>query len=141
MTDYQSILKEIDQKNNSMQKRDNNYYKNHVFVGFWKDLEEPGMDIFSKIPLKDLPEQNTQIDHSKKNKIINKIFNLQILAEKEEYFGCSYCRVCNKSNGGKEYTFDKYVWPEGYLHYIAEHDIKIDPEFENFLDEFTPLKI
>lgn len=137
MTDYQSILKEIDRQNNTMQKHDNDYYKNHVFVGFWKDLETPSMDIFSEIPLKDLPEQNTQINHNEKKNIINKILNLQRLAEKEEYFGCSYCRVCNKSNGGNEYTFDKYVWPEGYLHYITEHNIKIDTEFEHFLNELN----
>lgn len=130
---YQNILKEIDQKNNDIDQHNNEYYKNHIFVGFWKDLEDPSMDIFSKIKLKDIPEKNLDKNHNKN--IVEKIYKLQKIANVEEYFGCSYCRICNKSNGGKEYSYDKYVWPEGYIHYLSDHNIKIDQDFENFINK------
>jgi hypothetical protein len=47
------------------------------------------------------------------------------------YKGWSTCRICGEHNGSEEYQFlhrkVQYIIPVGYLHYLKEHQIKIDP--------------
>lgn len=54
-----------------------------------------------------------------------------------QYMGYSECRLCHKPNGSKEYYIinenKKYIFPEGYLHYIEEHNIIPSNEFVNLL--------
>ena len=49
------------------------------------------------------------------------------------YRGVSYCRICDQSNGNKEITFNGYTFPEGYIHYIIDHNIHIDPGFKQMI--------
>ena len=42
--------------------------------------------------------------------------------------GYSGCRVCHCHNGSAERTDGKYLWPEGYSHYIKEHDVIVPLE-------------
>jgi hypothetical protein len=59
----------------------------------------------------------------------------------EQYMGFSECRLCNKPNGSKEYYIidenKKYIFPEGYLHYIEEHNIIPSDEFINLLQKIN----
>jgi hypothetical protein len=43
--------------------------------------------------------------------------------------GWSTCRCCQKHNGNKEYESNGWVWPEGFRHYISEHNIVPKKEF------------
>jgi hypothetical protein len=50
------------------------------------------------------------------------------------YRGSSGCRCCaamgiRKMNGCKEYEEKGWVWPEGFRHYISEHNIVPTKEF------------
>jgi hypothetical protein len=59
----------------------------------------------------------------------------------DAYCGYSYCRICNKlDNGDKDIILisegKSICIPEGYLHYIFEHNINISKEFENYIIEF-----
>lgn len=51
-----------------------------------------------------------------------------------EYKGYSACRVCGLRNGSMEYRLTMgdttFVWPEGYIHYIRDHGVRPDPDFE-----------
>lgn len=42
------------------------------------------------------------------------------------YMGYSICRVCGKrDNGDLELTDGTYVWPDGLVHYVIEHDVRL----------------
>ncbi len=62
------------------------------------------------------------------------------------YMGSSKCRICNIINGDSEYNYNGYVFPEGIFHYIIEHNVIIDKDFQNMilkssLLDHTKLKI
>jgi hypothetical protein len=42
------------------------------------------------------------------------------------YRGYAFCRLCSKrDNGTLELTDGVYVWPEGLMHYVAEHSVRL----------------
>jgi len=43
--------------------------------------------------------------------------------------GWSTCRICGCRNGSTAIGDDKYIWPAGFSHYIAEHAVKPPQEF------------
>lgn len=44
--------------------------------------------------------------------------------------GHSYCRICEiENNGYREKSDGVYLWPEGFLHYVTEHDLRPPKEF------------
>jgi hypothetical protein len=38
--------------------------------------------------------------------------------------GFSPCRMCGRPNGALELSDGVYVWPEGFSHYVRDHDIR-----------------
>ncbi len=43
----------------------------------------------------------------------------------ENWMGFSYCRMCRlRPNGTVCIADDAYVWPEGFVHYLEEHNVK-----------------
>ncbi len=54
-------------------------------------------------------------------------------AEKVVCFrGWSLCRVCRQKNGSQEFVSD-FTWPEGYKHYIVDHELRPPAEFVAFV--------
>jgi hypothetical protein len=51
--------------------------------------------------------------------------------------GFSFCRVCHQRNGIRSYRFAEWEWPEGFRHYIAQHQVRPSPEFERFIRSQT----
>lgn len=48
----------------------------------------------------------------------------------ESWLGDSICRFCGKlDNGSCDLTDDVFVWPEGYSHYLREHQVRAPREF------------
>ena len=44
--------------------------------------------------------------------------------------GSSPCRLCDKwDNGSCDMTDEKYIWPEGYVHYVKDHGVKPPDHF------------
>lgn len=41
-----------------------------------------------------------------------------------QYRGMSWCRVCGKSNGSQDWFKGPFRYPQGYVHYLVEHDFK-----------------
>ena len=69
--------------------------------------------------------------------IIKKIEKIQKVAHEKHYRGYSECRVCwYERNGSKEYFIDYFVWPEGYIHYLKDHNVAVDKEFGEYVDKF-----
>lgn len=40
------------------------------------------------------------------------------------YMGISDCRICGTDNGSYDFSDGEYTWPEGFAHYISEHNVK-----------------
>lgn len=38
--------------------------------------------------------------------------------------GLSPCRLCERPNGALELSDGVYVWPEGFSHYVRDHDVR-----------------
>lgn len=53
------------------------------------------------------------------------------------YMGYSTCRICNCENGCEDYIITQnniqYTFPCGYFHYIIEHGVKPNEDFEQFI--------
>lgn len=42
--------------------------------------------------------------------------------------GKSRCRFCEVRNGYREYSDGTFLWPEGLVHYLEEHDVRLPHE-------------
>lgn len=47
--------------------------------------------------------------------------------------GFSLCRLCGTRNGNESFQADIWEWPEGFRHYVAEHQVRPTPDFESFV--------
>lgn len=92
------------------------------FIGFWKGHGNWPMPV----------KNSAKFDQTK---IINKIKEIQKIGRVINYRGHSGCRLCGKMNGSKEYAIDHYVWPEGYLHYLKDHNVAVDKEFGEYVNK------
>lgn len=91
--------------------------------GFWRSQEEPDlpMPMARSKPMGDKGEF---------------LCNLQLKqdgARESAYRGFSVCRICRKPNGNEEYAGGGWRWPQGYRHYIEEHNVQPSPEFFDFI--------
>jgi hypothetical protein len=50
-----------------------------------------------------------------------------------QYRGISMCRLCGKMNGSKDLGDERYVWPQGYFHYIEAHFVKPPQHFLDWI--------
>ena len=55
------------------------------------------------------------------------------------WMGWSTCRVCGKMNGSVCMTDGEFEYPEGYAHYILDHNIQPDSELLSKVLSFTLL--
>jgi hypothetical protein len=122
---YQAIRRKTDVANCKAPAR-----SEHL-VGFWRDAED-FTHTFTDFP----------VEHSATHTQAKAI---QLLEAREDYcrrrpethvtdyYGCSFCRICNKPNGASEYRMDGFVWPSGYLHYLKDHQVQMDPSFHAYL--------
>jgi hypothetical protein len=51
------------------------------------------------------------------------------------YRGYSPCRICDQSNGSREYHYGGWIWPQGYIHYLRDHNVLPDEDFKRFVME------
>lgn len=49
------------------------------------------------------------------------------------YRGSSRCRCCHRDNGNHEYRYNGWTWPEGYRHYLEDHNVLPDAAFKDFV--------
>ena len=103
--------------------------------GYWK--EKSRREIYRQMgyPVDDIfknPEEESPYPEPKANDepwqgqgdFIARLLKIQSYAHKTYFRGFSSCRICKKINGSIEYEYKGHIWPEGYLHYIEEHNIE-----------------
>lgn len=97
-----------------------------IGIGYWHSIYEP-----------DLPDPGLFVDENwcdtdrkKLIKYLNSGFKLSY-----SYMGSSWCRFrCGQDDlGSLEYTDGKYVWPEGLVHYIEKHMVRLPSEVEAYM--------
>lgn len=91
--------------------------------GFWKG---PGQ---TELPM---PVEHG-IPFPEKDDFVARLKSIQKRAQIIHFKGFSRCRICNKINGTTEYSYSGWNWPEGYLHYIVDHNVSPSVEFFNFV--------
>lgn len=47
--------------------------------------------------------------------------------------GTSTCRFCGEPNGALELTDGQWYWPDGLVHYITEHNVRLPELFVNYV--------
>lgn len=64
----------------------------------------------------------------------------------EHYRGSSWCRCCSVasedgdkivSNGYREFRIEDWCWPEGFMHYVREHNVEPPEDFKQWVMEKT----
>lgn len=108
----------------------NHYMKTIRLIGYWKSEFE--MELPHPINFVD-----SNWDINEKTEVIQHIKNAHFLPSIAA--GYSYCRLCDKTDNGCRAKSDgKYIWPEGFLHYIEEHNVRPPQEFiDNCLKNST----
>ena len=62
------------------------------------------------------------------------------LLQKKSYLGSSSCRLCKRRNGSTEFVIshpdlvEVFRVPEGFIHYLEEHQIQLSERFRKFLN-------
>jgi hypothetical protein len=87
-------------------------------VGYWRKHEDSTEDLPWPDKIRKLPDDI-------KHKVLLYLNRGEI---KYHWRGFSNCRICAKANGSVCLTDGIFIWPEGYSHYISEHDVMVDPE-------------
>ena len=64
---------------------------------------------------------------------LDKLSAVEAIAEKYGFRGWSTCRCCCKPNGSQEYKFNGWIWPEGFMHYLTEHNVHPTPAFMDMI--------
>ena len=86
-------------------------------IGYWRQKENE---------ISDLPwpiENSGRLPDDTKQKIIA---YLRAGKEYAAWMGWSNCRICGRSNGSVCINNGGFVYPEGYVHYIQDHNVMPD---------------
>lgn len=74
------------------------------------------------------------VDHAWPNQaFLRALENAEDRAGGMDYMGFSTCRLCGCTNGASEFELHGWVWPEGFKHYVADHNVRPTKEFEAFV--------
>jgi len=86
--------------------------------GFWCDKVEKD-HLFKEFPY---PKEN-EMNQNEIAEFLSKLAQVEKKTPTFKYMGYSDCRICGEKNGYQTYYTDLFAWPEGYKHYIKEHDV------------------
>lgn len=93
--------------------------------GFWYSKYEPH---FPK------PEQmGVWANKENANRFCTLLKRVEKKARCKGYKGSSICRICKKKNGSTTFFYKNWVWPEGLIHYIKEHNVVPSKTFMQFI--------
>ncbi len=82
-----------------------------------------------------MPVHTDVVPHNKSD-ILKALDKAEASARTVAYKGFSICRCCGRINGSREFSYKGWSWPEGFRHYIEDHNIV--PSFK-FTEEVLEL--
>ena len=88
-------------------------------IGYWRSEREP-----------DWPDPHDFIDATWDSEARHVVIHyLQGGTIAAAYRGLSPCRICGAHNGANLLTDGTYAWPDGLVHYVVEHRLRLPTEF------------
>lgn len=94
------------------------------YEGFWRGFHNEESD---------LPWPEPQPGWPDASRFLSALKQVEDIAERIRYRGVSHCRLCGCINGGSSFRLQVWEWPEGFKHYVAEHDVRPSVEFATFI--------
>jgi hypothetical protein len=99
--------------------------------GYWRKSERKSVVSFSS----SLPwPVATTNDHSI---FLAALEQVEKMAIEQAFRGWSNCRLCQKTNGSTEFSYNGWRWPQGFRHYVAAHGVDPTPEFQLMIHQAT----
>lgn len=98
--------------------------KKPVYEGHWR----ASFDEVSELPWP-IPDPSWM----KRSEFLQKLDAVESVADGIEYRGISLCRLCGQENGHRAFRLDRWEWPSGFRHYVAEHGVRPSEAFESFI--------
>jgi hypothetical protein len=131
--DLEEFYEDLDENTKRMIEIDSYCLKNKdkVFkIGFWKYFYETDTYVdFLPTPIKN----TSSLTEEEKLLFLEKLEEIERNSYMKYYLGFSQCRICLIENGSIEYYYKKndkiYVFPSGYIHYVRDHNVKVDEWF------------
>ena len=101
------------------------------YIGYWRVVNGRGYDEPAELPD---PHDFVDDDWARGSEHIFVSTLVQTATPFAQWRGVSHCRCCDKSNGSQCLTMDgSWVWPQGFAHYIQEHNVRPPQEFLDYL--------
>ena len=114
----------------------NEYIPNETYIGYWarKDDRNHLAEVYNGQVLT-LPVENSATEDQ--TNIIARLRYAYASGHMVGYRGWSICRICDKHNGTQELEIIvgrmKYGIPEGYIHYLEDHNVAVDPKLKEII--------
>lgn len=70
---------------------------------------------------------------SGRERFLGALHSVEAKAGAAAFKGSSRCRICGGQNGSREFRWNGWRWPEGYLHYVEDHGVRPSLAFEEFI--------
>jgi hypothetical protein len=104
---------------------------NTIEEGFWYEIN----DKESNYPKVEEFIKDTKVPED----FLNKLGEVELYAKKVGYLGYSKCRVCSRNNGDTTNISGEFSFPQGYRHYLEEHNVHPSERFKKFVMNYkTP---
>ena len=99
-------------------------------IGYWKSEHEPHLP-----HPKDFQDKNW--NEAEKQRVIDHLKNGEVVFK---YRGYSWCRFeCGESNMGSKCLSDGvFIYPEGLVHYLEKHHVKLPDKFIQHVHQYNP---
>jgi hypothetical protein len=106
----------------------------HFIEGYWQEYHECGCCNPLKYPYP--VDSGIKVDKV----FLQNLEHIKQFCKIECYYGASFCRLCNISVGGNEYSFRSegktYTFPEGIVHYYTVHNVQPSEEFVEAVEQY-----
>ena len=100
-----------------------------IEVGFWKPVPGDLAGLAEMLVGPRRPDPRRLVDATWSPRERDAVIRyLEAGRRGESWMGYSLCRFCGIENGSCDRTDGVYVWPDGFAHYLREHNVK--PPFE-----------
>jgi hypothetical protein len=98
------------------------------YEGYWKSSLHAD---------EDLPWPQAEPKWPQRAAFLRALDGAEAEAQRVSYRGFSNCRLCGCRNGSQSFRLNVWEWPQGLRHYVADHEVRLSPEFEVFVREWA----
>lgn len=94
-------------------------------IGYWYSDRDPSLPRLQDLvdPTWETAAREAMIDYLERGVVVS------------VSLGTSLCRICGKGTGGCEQSDGVFIWPDGLVHYLREHAVRLPDEFAREVGE------